>query len=84
MSIVKRSVSISGHSTSFSIEDRFWQCLREIAAREGLSVAGLVARIDAERAPAANLSSAIRLYVLEDALARAAAGSHGADESAEG
>lgn len=71
MTIVKRSVSISGHSTSISIEERFWQCLREIAAREGLPLARLIARIDAERDPAANLSSAIRLYVLEDALARA-------------
>ncbi|NDW05762.1 aryl-sulfate sulfotransferase [Jiella sp. 40Bstr34] len=72
--MVKRSVSISGHPTSISIEDRFWQCLREIAAREGVALARLIARIDAERDPAANLSSAIRLHVLEDALARAAPG----------
>ncbi|MCE7027431.1 ribbon-helix-helix domain-containing protein [Jiella avicenniae] len=72
--MIKRSVSISGHPTSISVEERFWQCLREIAAREDLPLARLIARIDAERDPAANLSSAIRLYVLEDALARAATG----------
>tara|TARA_R110002020_G_scaffold458436_1_gene675876 strand:- start:85 stop:348 length:264 start_codon:yes stop_codon:yes gene_type:complete len=72
VTVVKRSVSISGHPTSISIEERFWQCLREIAAREGLPLARLIARIDAERDPDANLSSAIRLHVLEDALARAA------------
>ena len=79
MTIVKRSVSISGHSTSISIEERFWQCLREIAARQGLPLARLVARIDAERDPDANLSSAIRLHVLEDALARAPVGAQGTD-----
>ena len=70
MTIVKRSVSISGHSTSISIEERFWQCLRAIAARENLPLARLIAQIDAGRGPDDNLSSAIRLFVLEDALAR--------------
>lgn len=72
MAIVKRSVSITGHPTSISIEERFWQCLREIASREELPLARLIARIDAERGADANLSSAIRLFVLEDALARCA------------
>ncbi|MEX6505130.1 ribbon-helix-helix domain-containing protein [Jiella sp. M17.18] len=74
MTIVKRSVAIAGHSTSISIEDRFWERLRTIAAERGLSTARLVAGIDAERDPASNLSSAIRIFVLEDALARAARG----------
>lgn len=71
--IVKRSITIRGHRTSISIEDRFWQALREIAARRGLPLANLVARIDAQRADGTNLSSAIRLFVLDDALARARA-----------
>ncbi|MBO0903080.1 ribbon-helix-helix domain-containing protein [Jiella sonneratiae] len=71
MAVVKRSVSISGHQTSISVEERFWQCLRRIAARERLPLARLIARIDAARDPADNLSSAVRLHVLEDALARA-------------
>ena len=50
MTIVKHSVSISGHSTSISIEERFWQCLRAIAEREDLPLARLIARIDAGRA----------------------------------
>lgn len=72
MAIVKRSVSITGHPTSISVEERFWQCLREIALRQELPLARLIARIDAERAQDTNLSSAIRLFVLEDALARCA------------
>lgn len=61
--IVKRSVRIAGHATSISIEPEFWDALREIAARRRLSVAALVAAIDAERS--GNLSSAIRLFVLD-------------------
>ncbi|MBP0614945.1 ribbon-helix-helix domain-containing protein [Jiella mangrovi] len=71
MTVVKRSVSISGHSTSISIEERFWECLRAIAARDGTSLARLIGEIDRARDPGGNLSSAIRVYVLEDALARA-------------
>lgn len=61
--IVKRSVSIAGHRTSISLEEPFWEGLREIAARESLSVQALVGRIDAERSEQ-NLSSAIRVFVL--------------------
>jgi len=61
--LVKRSLRISGHSTSISLEAPFWEALREIAARRLLSVNALVAAIDAERD--GNLSSAIRLFVLE-------------------
>ncbi|MBO0661219.1 ribbon-helix-helix domain-containing protein [Jiella sp. MQZ9-1] len=71
MTIVKRSVSISGHSTSISVEDRFWGGLQAIAARQNVTVARLITQIDAGRNPDGNLSSAIRLFVLEDALARA-------------
>jgi predicted DNA-binding ribbon-helix-helix protein len=62
-SLVKRSVRIAGHPTSISLEAPFWDALREIAARRELSVNALVAAIDTERT--GNLSSAIRLFVLE-------------------
>lgn len=62
----KHSLDIAGHRTSISLEDAFWDALRGVALQEGLSLAGLVARIDAERADA-NLSSAIRVYVLQRA-----------------
>jgi predicted DNA-binding ribbon-helix-helix protein len=60
--VVKRSVRIAGHATSVSLEREFWQALALIARRRRVSVAALVAAIDAERA--GSLSSAIRLYVL--------------------
>ena len=60
--VVKRSVSIAGHRTSISLEEPFWEGLREIAAREALSVQALIGRIDAERGEQ-NLSSAIRVFV---------------------
>lgn len=72
MTVVKRSISISGHSTSVSIEEAFWTGLRQIAESQDTSIARLVATIDAERDADTNLSSAIRLFVLEDALRRAA------------
>jgi predicted DNA-binding ribbon-helix-helix protein len=62
--IRKRSLDIAGHRTSVSLEDAFWAALREIAASEDVSLAGLIARIDAAR-QGENLSSAIRVYVLE-------------------
>lgn len=61
--IVKHSVSIAGHRTSISLEEPFWEALREIAEQESLSVQALIGRIDAERGEQ-NLSSAIRVYVL--------------------
>ncbi|HEX3881092.1 MAG TPA: ribbon-helix-helix domain-containing protein [Stellaceae bacterium] len=63
--VVKRSVRIAGHATSVSLEREFWQALGDLARRRRVSVAALVAAIDAERA--ASLSSAIRLYVLDRA-----------------
>lgn len=62
--IVKHSLLIAGHRTSISLEDAFWRTLQDIAMRRGLSVAALVAEVDAARG-AANLSSAIRVYLLE-------------------
>lgn len=60
---VKRSVRIAGHPTSISLEPAFWEALREIAARRGLPVNALLTEIDATRG--GNLSSAIRLFILE-------------------
>ncbi|MCX5497112.1 ribbon-helix-helix domain-containing protein [Kaistia dalseonensis] len=60
----KRSLSIAGHATSISIEEPFWQALREIATARSISVAALAAEIDGARTPETNLSSAIRLHVL--------------------
>ncbi len=61
--IVKRSVLIAGHRTSVSLEEPFWQALREIAALRGSSLNALVAAVDEARKDA-NLSSALRLLVL--------------------
>ncbi len=62
--IVKRSIVIAGHKTSVSVEDAFWTALKAIAAGRGTTVAELVATIDAGRRHG-NLSSAIRLFVLD-------------------
>ncbi|MBF0306239.1 MAG: ribbon-helix-helix domain-containing protein [Alphaproteobacteria bacterium] len=61
--IRKRSVLIAGHATSVSIEAPFWDALKDIATRRGLSLNDLIAEIDAGRE--GNLSSAIRVFVLE-------------------
>jgi predicted DNA-binding ribbon-helix-helix protein len=62
--VVKRSVVIGGHKTSVSLEDEFWIQLREIAGAKQATVSHLLAQID-ERRERHNLSSAIRVYVLE-------------------
>lgn len=62
----KRSVSIRGHRTSFSLEDAFYRELERIAAARSLPVAALVAEIDEARDRATNLSSALRLFVLDE------------------
>ena len=62
--VIKRSIVIDGHKTSVSLEDAFWKSLREIAHERGSSLSHLVTGIDAGR-QAANLSSAIRVFVLE-------------------
>ena len=62
--IVKRSIVIAGHKTSISLEDDFWQALKGIAARRNMRLSELVTSIDAARVHT-NLSSAIRLFVLD-------------------
>ena len=68
--MIKHSVTINGHATSISLETAFWQELKRMADEAGLSVAALIARIDADRRTG-NLSSALRLAVLNDLKARA-------------
>lgn len=61
----KRSISIRGHRTSFSLEQPFLDELAAIAAERGMPVATLVAEIDAKRPRDMNLSSALRVHVLQ-------------------
>jgi predicted DNA-binding ribbon-helix-helix protein len=61
--IAKRSIVIAGHKTSISLEDAFWLGLKEIADERQLTLSDLVGEINAHRQDA-NLSSAIRLFVL--------------------
>ncbi|MGI6856662.1 ribbon-helix-helix domain-containing protein [Mesorhizobium sp. 1B3] len=66
MSLVrKRSVTIRGHRTSYSLEQPFYDELTAIAAARGMTLAALVAEVDALRPRDANLSSALRIHVLE-------------------
>jgi predicted DNA-binding ribbon-helix-helix protein len=62
--VVKRSIVIAGHKTSVSLEDAFWKGLKEIANGRDMTLSDLVAAIDSERQHG-NLSSAIRLFVLD-------------------
>ena len=62
--VVKRSIVIAGHKTSVSLEDAFWKGLKEIANGRDQTLSELVASIDTDRRQG-NLSSAIRLFVLD-------------------
>ena len=63
--MAKRSITIAGHRTSISMEEPFWQALGEIAAARGMSLAAVIAEIDRNRPDGTNLSSAVRLAILE-------------------
>lgn len=65
----KHSLTLAGHRTSVTLEARFWACLRAMAAEQGLSINALATRIDAGRSPATGLASALRVAVLDWALA---------------
>ncbi|OBV10847.1 ribbon-helix-helix domain-containing protein [Erythrobacter dokdonensis] len=68
---VKRSLAIAGHKTSISLEPLFWDMLRDAAQAEGVAVAALVARIDAERIKSPTppgLASAIRVWLVANRL----------------
>ena len=62
--MVKRSVVIAGHKTSVSLEEPFWNVMREIAASETTTVSAILRRVEAGRVNS-NLSSAARVFALE-------------------
>jgi len=62
--VVKRSIVVSGHKTSVSLEDAFWTGIKEIASGRNITLSDLVTAVDSERQQG-NLSSAIRLFVLD-------------------
>jgi len=68
----KRSVIVSGHQTSVSLEQEFWDELAAIAAARGLSLNALVSAVDGVREPGVNLSSSLRVHVLQALRARGA------------
>jgi predicted DNA-binding ribbon-helix-helix protein len=63
----KRTIILDGHKSSVTLEDAFWTALTGIAAAQGITIDRLIATIDSERheRPHTNLSSAIRLFVLD-------------------
>jgi predicted DNA-binding ribbon-helix-helix protein len=67
----KHSLVIAGHRTSVSLEAVFWAALRDLAWEKGVSIAALAAEIDSARG-SANLSSALRVHVLQDLMEKAA------------
>ncbi len=70
----KHSVTIRGHATSFTLEDPFFRVMEMIAAERRMSVSALVTEVDGARDRAVNLSSALRLFALDWALAHRATG----------
>ena len=62
--VVKRSVALAGRETSVSLEDAFWNRLKEIAGHQGMTLSDLIAAIDSRRQHR-NLSSALRIFVLD-------------------
>lgn len=63
--IRKHSTTLHGHRTSFSLEDEFFDLLKEMAAADSRSLADLIAAIDDDRGEGSNLSSALRIAVLK-------------------
>ena len=61
--VIKRSITLAGNKTSISLENQFWDGLNEIAAAKNISMCALIEQIDTDRTRH-NLSSAVRLYVL--------------------
>jgi predicted DNA-binding ribbon-helix-helix protein len=67
--VVKRSVVVAGHKTSVTLEDAFWTVLKDIARSRDMTLSAIIGQIDHEP-HSGNLSSTIRLFVLEEARAR--------------
>jgi predicted DNA-binding ribbon-helix-helix protein len=63
-SVIKHSIVVAGHKTSVSLEDCFWNGLKEIARCRDLSLSNLVSTVEVERAET-NLSSALRVFVFQ-------------------
>ncbi|WFU37282.1 ribbon-helix-helix domain-containing protein [Bradyrhizobium sp. CB82] len=70
--VVKRSIVVAGHKTSVSLEAAFWNGMKEISGLRSMTLSELVCEIDSNR-PHGNLSSAIRLFVLDHFKSRATA-----------
>ena len=70
--VVKRSIVVAGHKTSVSLEEAFWTSMKEISSSRSMTLSDLVSEIDKGRKQG-NLSSAIRLYVLDYFRAKAGA-----------
>ena len=66
MTLIKKSVTISGHATSVTMEPEFWDVLHRLAESRNMSVAALIREVDAStsHSPKRNLSSALRVYIL--------------------
>lgn len=65
--IIKKSINLSGHFTSISLEQEFWTALKNIAQEKNLSMRSLVQQIDQDRLKRDsiyNLSSSIRVFIL--------------------
>lgn len=62
----KHSISIRGHRTSYSLEEEFYSELKEIAQVRNIPLAKLITELDENRPPERNLSSAIRVFVLNE------------------
>jgi predicted DNA-binding ribbon-helix-helix protein len=71
--VVKRSIVVAGHKTSVSLEEAFWNGMKEISGLRNMTLSELVGEIDNNRQQG-NLSSAIRLFVLDHFKSRAASG----------
>ena len=74
--VAKRSIIVGGHKTSVSLEEAFWNGMKEISAARNMTLSELVGEIDGKRQQG-NLSSAIRLFVLDHFKSRATAASGG-------
>jgi predicted DNA-binding ribbon-helix-helix protein len=62
---VKRSMDVEGHKTSVSLEAEFWDALKGIAGALNIPISKLVSKIKIGRQPDQNLSSTIRVFILE-------------------
>jgi predicted DNA-binding ribbon-helix-helix protein len=74
--VVKRSIVVGGHKTSVSLEEAFWSGMKEISGQRSLTLSQLVGEIDTNR-QLGNLSSAIRLFVLDHFKSRASGSTGG-------